>query len=56
MDDHGTAHLGRVGLPSNKPLHPTIPPQGYRSILKWPGTCGGLAGERQIVRQTGGAG
>jgi len=36
----------------NQPLHPTIPPQGHRSIIQGPGTCGGLAGERQGVGQT----
>jgi hypothetical protein len=33
-----------------RPLHATVPPQGHRSIIKWPGSCGGPARGRQIVR------
>jgi hypothetical protein len=36
-------------LPSNKPLHLTVPPQGHRSIIEMPDACGGPAGERQGV-------
>ncbi len=34
------------------PLHLPIPPQINRSIVERPGTCGGLAGERQAVRRS----
>jgi hypothetical protein len=36
-------------LTSNRPLHLSIPPQGHRSIIEKPGTCGGLAAERPAV-------